>query len=115
MSLEEFKITRKQLHATDEDFELALENIDNLKLSQNIKILFCKDLSFNRRHRFRERFKLTLEEREMSTGEMFETIKSTGTENEKSMFTYLVEDNIQKGFFNGGFDFLNKLKIDLKW
>lgn len=115
MNLEEFKITRKQLHATDEDFELALENIDNLKLSQNIKILFCKDLSFNRRHRFRERFKLTLEEREMSTGEMFETIKSTGTENEKSMFTYLVEDNIQKGFFNGGFDFLNKLKIDLKW
>ena len=115
MNLEEFKITRKQLQATDEDFELALENIDNLKLSQNIKILFCKDLSFNRRHRFRERFKLTLEEREMSTGEMFETIKSTGTENEKSMFTYLVEDNIQKGFFNGGFDFLNKLKIDLKW
>ena len=115
MDLEEFKITKKQLHATEEDFELALENIDNLKLSQNIKILFCKDLSFNKRHRFRERFKLTLEEREMSTGEMFETIKSTGTDAEKSMFTYLVEESIEKGFFNGGFDFLNKLKVDLKW
>ena len=115
MNLEEFKITRKQLHATEEDFELALENIDNLKLSQNVKVLFCKDLSFNRRYKFRERFELTLEEREMSTGEMFETIKSTGTDTEKSMFTYLVEDDIQKGFFNGDFNFLNKLKLDLKW
>ena len=46
---------------------------------------------------------------------MFETIKSTGTDIEKSMFTYLVEDDIQKGFFNGDFNFLNKLKLDLKW
>jgi len=115
MNLEEFKITRKQLHATEEDFELALENIDNLKLSQNIKVLFCKDLSFNRRHRFRERFEITLEEREMSTGEMFETIKSTGTDDEKSMFTYLVENDIKKGFFNGDFNFMNELKLDLKW
>ena len=76
ISLEEYKKLRELLHGSEEDYEVACENIKNLKLSDIVLMMFAKSLMFGKRQAFCEKFKLdyyAIKE----WGELFKDLDST--------------------------------------
>ena len=56
ISLKEYKKLRELLHASNEDFEVACENIKNMKSVTSVtKMMFAKSLMFGRRQLFCEK------------------------------------------------------------
>jgi hypothetical protein len=59
INLKEYKKLRELLHASNEDFEVACENIKNMKeISPVTKMMFAKSLQFGRRQTFCEKLKI---------------------------------------------------------
>ena len=58
IKLKEYIKLRELLHASEEDYEVACENIKNLKLSDIVLMMFAKSLMFGRRQTFCEKFNL---------------------------------------------------------
>ena len=58
IKLEEYKKLRELLHASDEDYTVACENIKNLKLNNVVLMMFAKSLMFGKRQDFCEKFKI---------------------------------------------------------
>ena len=58
IKLEEYIKLRELLHASDEDYEVACENIKNLKLSDIVLMMFAKSLTFGRRQDFCQKFNI---------------------------------------------------------
>ena len=58
IKLKEYIKLRELLHASEEDYEVACENIKNLKLNDIVLMMFAKSLMFGRRQAFCQKFNI---------------------------------------------------------
>ena len=115
ISLKEYKKLRELLHASDEDFEVACENIKNVKTTSIIKMMFAKSLMFGRRQSFCEKFKLdSYAVKEWN--EMFKEVNSTVGiyDNDREIIEFEVHEQMLP-VFKGTWSFINDVKIELNW
>ena len=115
IKLKEYKRLRELLHASDEDFEVACENIKNVKTSTIIKTIFAKSLMFGKRHRFCEKFDLDSHAIK-EWNEMFKEINSTVGiyDNDKEIIEYEVHQQMIP-VFKKTWSFVKDVKIKLNW
>ena len=116
ISLKEYKKLRELLQGSDEDYEVACENIKNMKeISPVTKMMFAKSLMFGRRQDFCEKFKLdSYAVKEWN--EMFKEVNSTvgSNNNDKEIIEYEVHEQMLP-VFKGTWSFINDVKIELDW
>ena len=115
ISLKEYKKLRELLHASDEDFEVASENIKNMKdVTSIIKMMFAKSLQFGRRQTFCEKFDLdhyAIKE----WNEMFKDLDSTlGIRTEQEIIEFEVHQQMLP-VFTSTWKFIKNVKIELNW
>ena len=115
ISLEEYKKLRELLHGSDEDFEVACENIKNMKeITSVTKIMFAKSLMFGKRQDFCEKFKLDYYAIK-DWNEMFKDLDSTlGIKNEQEIIEYEVHEQMLP-VFKDTWKFIKNVKIELDW
>lgn len=102
----------KMLKATDEDRDLALETIKNLKLEEYYHTLFLKDLVFINRNAYREAFNLSYSFQEMTIKELYKRIKTSKDEVAKNIFAHITNEFINSGYTE--YSFLD-IKTKIKW
>ena len=115
ISLEEYKKLRELLHGSEEDYEVACENIKNIKeIKSVIKMMFAKSLMFGKRQRFCEKFDLdhyAIKE----WGEMFKDLNNTlGIRTEQEIVEWEVHQQMLPVFKNT-WKFIKEVKIELDW
>ena len=114
-NLKEYIKLRELLHASDEDFEVACENIKNIKeITSVIKMMFAKSLMFGKRQSFCEKFDLdhyAIKE----WGEMFKDLDNTlGIKTEQEIVEWEVHQQMLPVFKNT-WKFIKEVKIELDW
>ena len=115
INLKEYIKLRELLHGSDEDFEIACENIKNMKeVTSVIKMMFAKSLHFGRRQDFCEKFKLdsyAIKE----WNEMFKDLDETlGIRTEQEIIEWEVHQQMIPVFKNT-WKFIKEVKIELDW
>ena len=115
ISLKEYKKLRELLHGSDEDYNVACENIKNMKeITSVIKMMFAKSLMFGKRQRFCEKFDLdhyAIKE----WGELFKDLDSTlGIGHEQEIIEFEVHEQMLPVFKNT-WKFIKEVKIELDW
>jgi hypothetical protein len=115
ISLEEYKKLRELLHGSDEDFEVACENIKNIKeITSVTQIMFAKSLMFGKRQAFCERFDLdhyAIKE----WNEMFKDLDDTlGIKTEQEIIEWEVHEQMLP-VFKKTWKFIKDVKIELDW
>ena len=115
INLEEYKKLRELLHGSEEDYEVACENIKNIKeITSVIKMMFAKSLMFGKRQRFCEKFDLdhyAIKE----WGEMFKDLDNTlGIRTEQEIVEWEVHQQMLP-VFKKTWKFIKNIKIELDW
>ena len=115
INLEEYKKLRELLHGSDEDFEVACENIKNIKeITSVTKIMFAKSLMFGKRQHFCEKFNLdhyAIKE----WNEMFKDLDDTlGIGTEQEIIEWEVHEQMLP-VFKKTWKFIKNVKIELDW
>jgi len=115
ISLKEYKKLRELLHGSDEDFEVACENIKNIKeITSVTKIMFAKSLMFGKRQHFCEKFNLdhyAIKE----WNEMFKDLDDTlGIGTEQEIIEWEVHEQMLP-VFKKTWKFIKNVKIELDW
>ena len=114
INLEEYIKLRELLHATDEDYEVACENIKNLKLSDIVLIMFAKSLMFGRRQSFCEKFKIDYHSIK-EWNDMFRDLDNTlGIRTEQEIIEWEVHQQMAP-IFKNTWKFIKDVKIELDW
>ena len=115
ISLEEYKKLRELLHGSDEDFEVACENIKNIKeITSVTKMMFAKSLMFGKRQHFCEKFNLD-HYAVKEWNEMFKELDSTlGIGTEQEIIEWEVHEQMLPVFKNT-WKFIKEVKIELDW
>ena len=117
MNLENFINTLKQLKGDTADFEIAVSNIHNLEVDSIYKLLFAKELTGSRRRDFIKEFptvdwpgadKVTYQA-------VYHEGKNRNLEGQEED-TYLLSTNINNSIIDiNTFDFIDNIKVKLKW
>ena len=114
ISLKEYKKLRELLHGSDEDFEVACENIKNIKeITSVIKMMFAKSLMFGKRQAFCEKFNIdhyTVKE----WGEMFKDLNKSLHHTERDIVEYEVHQQMLPVFLST-WSFIKDVNIKLDW
>ena len=117
MNLEDFINTLKQLKGDTADFVIAVSNIHNLQVDSIYKLLFAKELTGSRRKDFIKEFPTV----DWPNPDKF-TYKALYHECKKrklevqEVFTYLLSTNINNSITDiNTFDFIDNIKVQLKW
>ncbi len=115
ISLEEYKKLRELLHGSDEDFEVACENIKNIKeITSVTQIMFAKSLMFGKRQSFCEKFKLDYYAVK-EWNEMFKDLDDTlGIKTEQEIIEWEVHEQMLP-VFKDTWKFIKEVKIELDW
>ena len=113
INLKEYKKLRELLHGSDEDFEVACENIKNLKLNDIVLMMFAKSLMFGRRQDFCEKFKVDYHVVK-EWNELFKDLKKSLHHTEKDIVEYEVHEQMVPVFKNT-WSFINNVDIKLNW
>jgi len=115
ISLEEYKKLRELLHGSDEDYEVACENIKNMKEITSItKMLFAKSLMFGKRQAFCEKFEINYYAIK-EWKEMFKDLDNTlGIITEQEIVEFEVHQQMLPVFKNT-WSFIKDVKIELDW
>ena len=115
ISLEEYKKLRELLHGSDEDYEVACENIKNIKeITSVTKMLFAKSLAFGRRQAFCERFKIDYHGIK-EWNEMFKDLNEIlHIRSEQEIIEFEVHQQMLPVFTNT-WSFIKDVKIELDW
>jgi hypothetical protein len=115
ISLEEYKKLRELLHGSDEDYEVACENIKNMKEITSItKMLFAKSLMFGRRQSFCEKFNIDYHAIK-EWKEMFKDLDNTlGIRTEQEIIEFEVHKQMLP-VFTSTWSFIKDVKIELDW
>ena len=115
INLEEYKKLRELLHGSEEDYEVACENIKNMKEITSItKMIFAKSLMFGRRQAFCENFKLDSYAIK-DWNEMFKDLDATlGIKTEKEIIEFEVHQQMLP-VFTSTWKFIKNVKIELNW
>jgi hypothetical protein len=115
ISLEEYKKLRELLHGSDEDYEVACENIKNIKEVTSVtKMVFAKSLMFGRRQSFCEKFNLDSHAIQ-EWNEMFKELDSTlGIRTEQEIIEFEIHQQMLP-VFKSTWKFIKNVKIELDW
>ena len=115
ISLEEYKKLRELLHGSDEDYNVACENIKNMKeITSVTKMLFAKSLMFGRRQAFCEKFNIDYHGIK-EWNEMFKDLdKTLGIRTEQEIIEFEVHQQMLP-VFKDTWSFIKDVKIELDW
>ena len=115
ISLEEYKKLRELLHGSDEDYNVACENIKNMKeITSVTKMLFAKSLMFGRRQAFCEKFNIDYHGIK-EWNEMFKDLdKTLGIRTEQEIIDFEVHQQMLP-VFKDTWSFIKDVKIELDW
>ena len=113
IKLEEYIKLRELLHASDEDYTVACENIKNLKLNDIVLMMFAKSLMFGKRQDFCEKFKVDYHIVK-EWNELFKDLKKSLHHTEKDIVEYEVHEQMVPVFKNT-WSFINNVDIKLNW
>ena len=115
INLKEYIKLRELLHGSDEDYNVACENIKNMKEITSItKMMFAKSLMFGRRQNFCEKFKLDSHAIK-EWNEMFKDLDTTlGIRNEQEIVEWEVHQQMLP-VFKKTWSFIKDVKIELNW
>ena len=115
ISLKEYKKLRELLHGSDEDYNVACENIKNMKeITSVIKMMFAKSLMFGKRQDFCEKFKLDSHAIK-EWNEMFKDLdKTLGIRTEQEIIEFEVHKQMLP-VFTSTWKFIKNVKIELDW
>ena len=114
INLKEYKKLRELLHGSDEDYEVACENIKNMKEITSItKMIFAKSLMFGKRQDFCEKFKIDYHAIK-EWNELFKNLKKSLHHTEKDIVEYEVHEQMVPVFKNT-WSFINNVDIKLNW
>ena len=115
IKLEEYKKLRELLHGSDEDYEVACENIKNIKeITSVIRMMFAKSLTFGRRQDFCQKFNIDYHNIK-EWNKMFKDLDNTlviRTEQEIIVFVIHVQ---MLPVFTSTWSFIKDVKIELDW
>ena len=115
ISLEEYKKLRELLHGSDEDYNVACENIKNMKeITSVTKMMFAKSLMFGRRQAFCEKFKIDYHSIK-EWNDMFKDLDDTlGIRTEQEIIEWEVHQQMAP-IFKSTWKFIKDVKIELDW
>ena len=115
ISLEEYIKLRELLHGSDEDYNVACENIKNMKeITSVTKMMFAKSLMFGKRQDFCEKFKLDSHAIK-EWNEMFKDLdKTLGIRTEQEIIEWEVHQQMLP-VFKRTLGFIKDFKIKLDW
>ena len=114
IKLKEYIKLRELLHASDEDYEVACENIKNLKLSDIVLIMFAKSLMFGRRQAFCQKFDIDYHIIK-EWNDMFKDLDDTlGIKTEQEIIEWEVHQQMAP-IFKSTWKFIKDVKIELDW
>ena len=115
ISLEEYKKLRELLHGSDEDFEVACENIKNIKeITSVIQMMFAKSLMFGKRQAFCEKFNIDYHSIK-EWNDMFKDLDNTlGIRTEQEIVEFEVHQQMLP-VFTSTWSFIKDVKIELDW
>ena len=115
ISLEEYKKLRELLHGSDEDYNVACENIKNMKeITSVTKMLFAKSLMFGKRQAFCEKFNIDYHAIK-EWKEMFKDFDNTlGIRTEQEIVEFEVHQQMLP-VFTSTWKFIKDVKIELDW
>jgi hypothetical protein len=126
IEVKDFINTLKQLKSSSEDYDIAVSNINNLKIKPIYMLLFAKEITGSKRKDFMKAFPRVdwPNAHELTYRELYNTVKvrmndrpySGDKENVQKIFTYLLATNISNSITDiNTFDFIDKINIELKW
>ena len=115
ISLEEYKKLRELLHGSDEDYNVACENIKNMKeITSVTKMLFAKSLMFGKRQAFCEKFNIDYHAIK-EWNDMFKDLDNTlGIRTEQEIIEFEVHKQMLP-VFTSTWKFIKDVKIELDW
>ena len=115
ISLEEYKKLRELLHGSEEDYEVACENIKNMKEITSItKMMFAKSLMFGKRQAFCEKFNIDYHAIK-EWNDMFKDLDNTlGIRTEQEIIEFEVHEQMLP-VFTSTWKFIKDVKIELDW
>jgi hypothetical protein len=134
----EFKNLKNMLLSSDEDFEVAIQNLNNLKLKPIYSILLAKNLSLEKRKDFFdklidsatttyfEKFKKSFKRRygqdyesiDLSWKTIYLKIKEDYTNDEevKEAFKFAFANEFKEGLImTSDWDFINDVELNITW
>ena len=114
INLKEYIKLRELLHGSDEDYNVACENIKNLKLNDIVLMMFAKSLMFGKRQDFCKTFDLDYYAVK-EWNEMFKDLDTTlGIRNEQEIVEWEVHQQMLP-VFRDTWKFIKEVKIELDW
>jgi len=125
ITVQDFINIAELLEASNEDFELALENIKNLNFDLGSLLLFMKPLDLNRRMRFYDAFNEDLKNyfsskhsigEDLTLEKIHNMIFNSHNELSKEVFEKTVTKIILNSYSTANmFDFIKEINIKVKW
>lgn len=137
LDLKTYKQLKKMLKSTDEDFQIAVENIKNIEISSIATTLLAKHLVYGKRAdflaEFKERITLSLagdqmpqdkngrEDRildiDLSWESLFPKLKESPhlTDFDKELVEHEINELISETLKTLDYKFIKHIKIELKW
>ena len=115
ISLEEYKKLRELLHGSEEDYEVACENIKNIKeITSVIRMMFAKSLTFGRRQDFCQKFNIDYHNIK-EWNKMFKDLDNTlGIRTEQEIIEFEIHEQMLP-VFTSTWSFIKDVKIELDW
>lgn len=123
LTVEEYSQIVKMLLASEEDFEVAMSNIDNLRDDSKewdiIMKLLYKELTFSRRHTFNSKFSIIgswYTSDVFTYRNLYEEIRNfpDAEINLKDIFHYVVRNEFNETL-SGAYEFIDNVKINIVW
>ena len=109
----EYKKLRELLHASDEDYEVACENIKNIKLSPVTMKMLAKSLMFGRRQSFCDKFDIdhySIKE----WNQIFKDVNNITISTDKDIVEWEVHQQMIP-VFKKTWSFVKDVKLKLNW
>lgn len=123
LTLDNYKQMVNMLKGSDEDFNIALENILNLKDESHywniLNRLFYKEIVFSRRYDFNSKFGIANDWRDpqdhnITYNALHSEIQKLNNEDLKSVFSYVVNRDLNQTY-KSSYDFFDSVDIKIKW
>jgi len=116
MKKEDFKNIQALLNGAPDDYEIAISNIKNMKPHEIFILLLGKELVTGKRSEFIKEFPEINwpEGKDFTYKALYKTCKNMPPEVQE-LFTDLISKTIYKSFLSETFEFVETLKIKIKW
>ena len=121
LTFEEFCNLTKMLKASDEDYNVACENVKNLNLDQVYLKLIAKELSLVKRRRFiaymvENGISLSYDDNELTFKFIHSEIKEGGHGEHKYIFEKMVNKSVENSYLDlEDNDYIDFIKVKVKW